>query len=121
MAVIACGDPPAAPTPVEPDGPIDPPAVTTPPFDGTVFISPHVITEADATKLTGVAYSGRGQRVIFDRRVDNWITVNAYLFDVRYSWGNVEFQINPEFGSRGSRDSRPAVEDPFGLAVPDHV
>ena len=69
------------------------------PFQGTVFISPDVLTSADPTSLAGVAYTGRGEREIFDRRVDGWVVVDAYLFDAQYAGGVVEFQVNPEFGS----------------------
>ena len=68
------------------------------PFQGTVFISPDVLTGADPTSLTGVEYTGRGEREIFDRRVDDWLVVDAYLFDAQYAGGVVEFQVNPEFG-----------------------
>jgi len=37
---------------------------------------------------------------MFDRRVNNWVTVNAYLFDVIWDDGLTSIaQINPEFGS----------------------
>jgi len=37
---------------------------------------------------------------MFDRRVDNWITVDAYLFQVTYDDGlTAEVQVNPEFES----------------------
>ena len=70
-----------------------------PPFEGTVFISPRLIDSSDSSSLMNVTYAGRGMREVFDRRVDRWITVDAYLFNVRYGWGAVEFQVNPEFGS----------------------
>jgi len=70
-----------------------------PPFEGTVFISPRLIDSSDSSSLMNVTYAGRGMREVFDRRVDRWITVEAYLFNVRYGWGAVEFQVNPEFGS----------------------
>ena len=69
------------------------------PFQGTVFISPDVLTSADPTSLAGIVYTGRGEREIFDRRVDAWITVDAYLFEAQYTGGVIEFQVNPEFGS----------------------
>ena len=71
----------------------------TPPFAGTAYISPGVIDGSDPSFLMNVTYSGRGMREVFDRRVDRWVRVEAYLFDVRYGWGAVEFQVNPEFGS----------------------
>jgi len=70
-----------------------------PPFEGTVFISSRLIDGSDSSSLMNVAYAGRGMREVFDRRVDRWVTVDAYLFNVRYGWGAVEFQVNPEFGS----------------------
>ena len=71
-----------------------------PPYGGTVFITPDVVGPSDPTSLRGVTYTGRGQRVIYDRRPDAWITVNAYLFRVRYGGAELEFQVNPEFGNR---------------------
>ena len=71
-----------------------------PPFAGTVFIEPDVITAADATTLQSVEYSGRGEREVFDRRVGSWATVEVFLFDVQYSGRpGVEYQVNLEFGS----------------------
>ena len=72
----------------------------TPPYQGTVFITPNLLGPADPTSLQSVTYIGRGERVIYDRRPGAWITVNAYLFSVRYEGTDLEFQVNPEFGSR---------------------
>lgn len=69
------------------------------PFQGTAFLSPTVITDADASSLRGVEYTGRGERLIWDYRVFDWITVDAYLFEARYDGGLIEFQVNPEFES----------------------
>ena len=74
----------------------------TPPYQGTVFITPNLLGPADPTSLQSVTYIGRGERVIYDRRPGPWITVNAYLFSVRYEGTDLEFQVNPEFGSRGA-------------------
>ena len=75
-----------------------------PPFRGTVHdIGTEIITSADATSLVGLQYAGRGIRTVFDRRPNDWIEVNAYLFDAEYDGGDlVEVQVNPEFGSRSS-------------------
>ena len=46
-----------------------------------------------------LAPAGRGDRTMFDRRVNNWITVNAFLFEATFDDGlSVEVQVNPEFG-----------------------
>ena len=41
------------------------------PFEGTAFMSPNVITPADPSTLVGIEYTGRGERLIFDRR-EGW-------------------------------------------------
>jgi hypothetical protein len=71
-----------------------------PPFDGTIFIDPNIITENDPTSFTHLEFSGQQRRVMFDRRVDDWIestpmTFLAY-FDDKYI---IEVQVNPEFAS----------------------
>lgn len=71
-----------------------------PPYSGTVWIDPDVITPDDPTAYAGHTYSGRGMRTIYDRRPAAWIQVNAYLFEVSFDDGTTaEFIINPEFGS----------------------
>ncbi len=76
------------------------PLASTPPYSGTVFIDPDIITAADPTAFLSVAYTGQGSRSMFDRRVAKWVTVNAYLFNASYSDGlSLEVQVNPEFGS----------------------
>ena len=70
-----------------------------PPHSGTVFISPRVIEPSDPTSLGSIMYAGRGERRVWDYRPETWITINAYLFDVRYAGQVVEFRVNPEFGS----------------------
>ncbi|HNB53163.1 MAG TPA: hypothetical protein PK530_14530, partial [Anaerolineales bacterium] len=42
----------------------------------------------------------QGDRLVYDRRVNDWITINAYLFDATFDDGlTAEIQVNPEFGS----------------------
>ncbi len=77
-----------------------PPVVVRPPFEGTIFIDPDIITEADPTTFTGLVYAGQGTREMFDRRVDAWVTTEPYLFDTSFSDGlTIEVQVNPEFAS----------------------
>ena len=70
-----------------------------PPYAGTVWITPDILGPSDPSSLGSVIYTGRGMREIFDRRVNMWITVNTYLFEVQFGERTVEFQLNPEFGS----------------------
>lgn len=73
----------------------------TPPFSGTIFINPDILTPDDPTTFEGIVYQGQEQRTMFDRRVNDWIQVNAYLFVASYDDGlSAEVQVNPEFGSK---------------------
>ena len=70
-----------------------------PPYSGTVWITPDILGPSDPTALGSVTYTGRGMREVFDRRVDMWVTVDAYLFDAQFGERTLEFQVNPEFGT----------------------
>ncbi|HSG08809.1 MAG TPA: hypothetical protein VLA36_10660 [Longimicrobiales bacterium] len=71
-----------------------------PPFWGTIFIDPDIITQADPTTFIGLSYAGRESRTMYDRRVSNWITLEPYLFLADFDDGlHAEVQVNPEFGS----------------------
>ena len=71
-----------------------------PPFSGTIFIDPDILTPADPTTFAGLSAAGQGSRTMFDRRVNGWITVDAYLFDASYDDGlTIEIQVNPEFAN----------------------
>jgi hypothetical protein len=73
-------------------------ARTQPPFSGTIFIDPDIITASDPTAFTNMTYAGQGMRLMFDRRVNSFITVNAYLFNATFNDGlATEIQVNPEF------------------------
>ena len=75
------------------------PAAAAPPFDGTVFIDPDVITADDPTTLVAMVDSGQGARQMFDRRLNAFASYNAYLFVAQYSdAAPVEIQVNPEYG-----------------------
>ena len=84
----ACDEPfPASPTPP-----------SAPPYSGTVFLAPGLLTDADPSSLTSLTFTGQGLRQMFDRRTDGWVELNAYLFDARFGTAtSVEVQVNPEF------------------------
>jgi hypothetical protein len=76
------------------------PGATAQPFSGTIFIDPDIVTSADPTTFTGLTYAGQANRVMFDRRVNAFVTYNAYLFNATFNDGlTAEIQVNPEFGS----------------------
>jgi len=71
-----------------------------PPFSGTIFLDPDIITESDPTTHQGVVDVGRGNRTMFDRRVNGWVYLNAFLFKASFSDGlEIEIQVNPEFSN----------------------
>lgn len=73
-----------------------PPAA--PPFAGTAFLDPGIITAADPTAFVDLTFTGQAPREMFDRRTGAFETVNAYLFAARFgATKTVEIQVNPEF------------------------
>ena len=69
-----------------------------PPYSETGFLNADILTENDTTTFVSITYTGQGDRLVYDRRVTDWITINAHLFDIVYSDGiETEAQVNPEF------------------------
>jgi hypothetical protein len=103
FVLIGCGssrrsDSTSIPTP--PPTPTPPPD-NSPPYGGTVFINPNIITDADLSTFQSLTETGRGERLMFDRRSNSFNTVqNVFLFDAFYDNGTVvEIQVNPEFAT----------------------
>ncbi len=72
----------------------------SPPYSGTIFVNPDIITSDDPSTLESTTYIGRGEREVYDRRVKKRIKVQAYLFKI--VWNDdlqAEVVVNPEFGS----------------------
>jgi len=76
-------------------------AAQKPPFAGTVFLDGDIIRASDPTTFIRVTYAGRGQRRMYDRRVDRIVTVKAFVFTGFFRDGpRVELRVNPEFRYR---------------------
>ncbi len=74
--------------------------LAAPPFSGTVWVDPNIITEDDPTTFIEANYAGTGIREMFDRRVNGWVMQDAYLFDAIYNDDlTIEIQVNTEFGT----------------------
>ena len=72
----------------------------TPPFSGTIFIDPDIITSDDLTTFVSLSYNGQAQRTMYDRRVADWITISPYLFPAVFDDNTtIEIQVNPEVGT----------------------
>lgn len=71
-----------------------------PPFSGTIFINPDILTSSDPSSFLDITPTGQDTRSMYDRRVQGRIKVEAYLFEARYDDGlTAEIQVNPEFGN----------------------
>lgn len=74
--------------PVEPDPPLGP----------TIFIDADIIPSDAPTTLETLDATGTGERVMFDRREDAFVSYQAHLFDAAFDDGlSAEIQVNPEF------------------------
>ena len=79
------------------------PAYAAPPYSGPIFIDPDVITESDPSAFKSIEDAGRGYRTMYDRRPEDWVYLNAFLFTASFSdGGDVEIQVNPEFSDFAS-------------------
>ena len=71
------------------------------PYDSTVDTVFDIIHTSDPNTFACLEYSGRGDRQIWDKRVDNEPIVNAFLFVARYDDGtSIEIAINPEYETK---------------------
>jgi hypothetical protein len=76
-----------------------------PPFAGTIFIDADIILPTDSSSFKSISYDGVENRLMFDRRVNNWITVPAHLIQLEFDDGmHAEIQVNAEFDSTSAMD-----------------
>ena len=72
--------------------------VAAPPFSGTIFIDPNILTSEDPTAFISVKSIGNETRTMYDRRASGWITVEPHLFEAFFDDSfTIEMQVNPEF------------------------
>ena len=68
------------------------------PFEGTIFIDSNIITSEDPSAFIELYYNGIDSRIMYDRRVEDWIKIKPFLFPAKYNDGlEIEIQVNPEF------------------------
>lgn len=73
-----------------------------PPFDGTIFIDPDIITSEDPSTFLRVKYTGTATRTMFDRRENAFVLLKPHLFRVTFKDSRpIEVQVNPEFRKVG--------------------
>lgn len=95
-------------------------ASADPPFSGTVFIDPDILTAASPSTFTGLSFTGMGVRNMFDRRINAFADYTVFLFDATYSDMPfaVEFQVNAEFGSEAAAHAVAAFSAPIVGRMP---
>ncbi len=95
-------------------------AAAAPPYSGTAFIAPALITDDDPTAFTTLTDAGTGSRLLYDRRVGGYVTMDVFLYEAAFSDGHVvEFQVNPEFGDVDAARQRAADYAPVIGRLPN--
>lgn len=71
-----------------------------PPFSGTIFLDPDIVTASDPSAFWGISYTGIGRRQVYDRRVNAFVNMDMHLARATYYDNrSIEVQVNPEFGT----------------------
>ena len=78
---------------------IPPSTLTSPPFDGTVYLTADALTPDSPSDLVDVTFEAAGPRETFDRRVDDWVNAPSWVYQASYSCGrpSVAVIVNQEF------------------------
>ncbi|MEM9531447.1 MAG: hypothetical protein AAGA23_11040 [Pseudomonadota bacterium] len=85
-------------------------AQAQPPYSGTIFLDPDIITAAEPTEFVSLVAAGQGVRTMYDRRTASFNQVNALLFEATFAGGQiVEVQVNPEFGDPATAEAEALV------------
>ena len=75
-----------------------------PPFWGTIFIDPNIVTSQDPSSFISVSYKGQALREMYDRR-SSWTNFQAFLFEAQFEDGSIiEMQVNPEFKDKSTAE-----------------
>ena len=76
-------------------------AVSEPPYSGTIFVDPDIITQRDESSFVGLEYRGLGTETAYDRRRGGaWVTDEFFIFDVAYhDKDGTRVRVNTEFST----------------------
>lgn len=85
------------------------------PFSSTVYPEPDILTEDSATTYQQATYQGQVQRLVYDGRSDNFSTIDAYVYSIAFTDGNMlEAIVNAEFANEASAN---AEAERFGRSI----
>ena len=74
-----------------------------PPFHGTIFVDPDIITSDDPTAFKSLKQTSMKKRKMFDRRTGSFDVHKAHIFIAKFDDGKtIEVQVNPEFDSKSA-------------------
>ena len=69
-----------------------------PPYAGTLFVSPNIITDSDRSSFLALTAVGSGERQMYDRRIKKFAMFEVYIFSASYKNSkNIEVFVNKEF------------------------
>ncbi len=75
-------------------------AAERPPYRGTIFEFPKLMTDSDTSAFTKISYSKKAQRSMFDRRLDRFAKVDVFLFQAQFNdHAAIEVAVNCELDS----------------------
>ena len=71
--------------------------IKEPPYGGTIFIESDIVRDEDPSSYQSVTFVVQEMRTMYDRRVEDWVNVDANVFKASYEGGDTfEIQINTE-------------------------
>lgn len=80
------------------------------PFSSTVYPTPGLLTQDSPSTYQQAVYQGQEQRLVFDRRSDEYDTIDAYIYSITFddehtltAIVNAEFNSEADAGSEAAR------------------
>ena len=75
--------------------------LTDPPFGGTMWDLPDLITSSDYTVYSSSVYQGVETRLFYDKAIPDFVNYPAHIFKVNFGDGlSVDFEIYSEFSEQ---------------------
>ena len=98
-----------------PEKSIPPSTLTSPPFDGTVYVTALALTPESPSDLVNISFAVVDSRETFDRRVDDWVVKQSWVYQASYRCGRplVDIVVNQEF----TRDQADAEAERFAYVL----
>lgn len=101
VTCVNCDGPPTIISSKKPHGKFSARQSTdSPPYQGTVFIDPAVLTDEDKNARKKLKYKGEKCRTIWHGHLDEWVDIKIYMFKLIFKDGvKMNVWVDPEYGS----------------------